>query len=220
MKIFLIALVIAIAIFAGFGYFPEKGTVAEDYLKSNEKENVMIEEKTEAIFVETKVVSIPPKRTEAKKEIYVIAEKEVFDDAFEIVEMDDIRESFQPKKNVEPITAFKMKPNTIKNLRPGDKIKLPEINDVVYELNIETAKVNNNKSITLEASIEGEDKKYFSILTEGEHFSFLTVKSPDGVFEIEIFNGNGYVYSSTEISNTYIDYSKTDSMIPPQDIAH
>lgn len=152
---------------------------------------------------------------DSEKVVY-IKEKRVFDNAFEPIDITELRTSYPPMKGVEPISAFILKQNTIKDLYNGDTLTLPEINGYDYSLKIEKRVLNTNGSVTLEASLEGEDRTQLSILTEGDKTSFITLSTSEGIFEIQTLNGKGYVYSSADIKNARIDYSKTDTLIPHQ----
>ncbi|RLA70643.1 MAG: hypothetical protein DRG09_02655 [Epsilonproteobacteria bacterium] len=168
--------------------------------------------------IRTKDTSAPKvsKSSAGSKKVVYIKEKRVFDNAFEPIDIAELRTSYPPMKGVEPISAFKLKQNTIKDLYNGDTLALPEINGYDYSLTIEKRVLNTNGSVTLEASLEGEDKTHLSILTEGDKTSFITLSTSEGIFEIQTLNGKGYVYSSTDIKNARIDYSKTDTLIPHQ----
>jgi len=160
---------------------------------------------------------------EIKKEhkpIYFIKEDVKIEDAFKSVDIDTMKYEMPHKKGVEPIAAFTYKPGTIKALRKGDSIVLPEINNIKYELKVTKTKLNEDGSKTVTATIEGGNSVDFALLTEGKNTAFMTLNSPEGVYQVEIFNGKGYVYNSRDIAHAYIDFSKSDEVYPPHTEHH
>jgi len=148
-----------------------------------------------------------------KDESIDIIDKEVYSEIFTELPIEDVSSVIAIKKGITPILAFSMKEGILKNLSIGDKFDLPEINGDVYTLVIDTKINNPNGSVSLSAKLDNEDSKYFSVITEGHSSSFITIQSPEGIYEMESFNGKGYVYSSREIKNKWIDYSKKDYII-------
>ena len=154
-------------------------------------------------------LKIIKKKSEYKKETKIILYSEIFNE----IPIEDISSTISIKKGINPLLAFSMKEGILRNLSIGDKFNLPEINGDVYTLVIDTKINNANGSVSLSAKLDNEDSKYFSVITEGHNSSFITIQSPEGIYELESFNGKGYVYSSREIKNKWIDYSKKDYII-------
>ncbi len=157
-----------------------------------------------------------PVITKSSEKIYNIKEKQIFSDSFEYADIEEMKTKMKPKPKVEPMGAYTFKKNSIKGLFVGDSLVLPEINGQEYTLKTESTKVNSNGSVTVKSSIEGQEGSY-AIMTEGEKASFITINTSEGVFELETLNGNGYIYSSADMRNAMIDYSKTDEVLPPKD---
>lgn len=183
---------------------------------------VLETEKTEAATPPKKAAA--PALTKQKetmtdgKPTYFIKKDIKVEDAFEYMSVEDLNDELPHKKNVEPIAAFTMKAGSIKNLRKGDSIVLPEINNAEYELKVTDRTLNADGSVTSTAKIEGYDSLNLSLMTEGTNTAFMTISSEDGVFQIEVVNGKGYVYDMNDIKRAYIDYTKTDEMrIPGSD---
>jgi hypothetical protein len=42
--------------------------------------------------------------------------------------------------------------------------------------------------------------------------------TPDGAFEIESKNGVEYIYSVGDINKRYMDYTKSDVLVPPKKV--
>ncbi|HEO97898.1 MAG TPA: hypothetical protein ENO02_01205 [Epsilonproteobacteria bacterium] len=152
---------------------------------------------------------------QANSPVYIVKKGERVEDAFEYASVDDMEEKIPFKKNVKPIEAFTLKTGSIKKLRKGDTIVLPEINNIEYELKVSDRQKNADGSITLRAEIVDDDSISFSLMTEGQNTAFITLSSPEGTYQLEVYNGNGYVYDTNDIKRARIDYSKTDAMLPP-----
>ncbi len=164
-----------------------------------------------------KVVQKTEVQKPQQKKAEVFVKKDVFvTDAFEDIEVKVLASKMEHKKGVTPLLAFSMKKDSIKNLRVNDHLELPELEGAVYDLKADSRTVNKNGSVTIKASIEGEDRKYYTVLTEGESASFITAYTPEGVYEFEMINGSGYVYRATDINSARIDYSHPDGIVVPR----
>ena len=153
-----------------------------------------------------------------KKELATLVDSTHLNNTFEDVDMDEMKTILVPKKGVEPRGAFRLPSGTIKNLKVGDAVTLPEIDGQQYIVHVIRREVNSNQSVTIKASIEGESSRYYSLMTEGEKTSFITVTLPEGVYEMETVNGDGYVYNANDIRKAWIDPSKTDGIVVPKRI--
>ena len=154
----------------------------------------------------------PHKLSENSKNTIVRDNRNYYSEQFECFLQEDAEFSIPCRQNVKPVSAFTIKPDTIKQLFIGDSILLPEVNDVSYKATVKKRTVGKNGSVSLVASLEGEGKRYYSIMTEDDNASYITLVSPEGVFEFEALNGQGYTYRSSDINNSMIDYSKSDSI--------
>lgn len=137
--------------------------------------------------------------------------------SFEEVMPEDMPKDVKSRDNILPIVMFKIERKTIKNLILGDLIDLPTINGITYTGKVIQKKKNSNGSVTIITKLQGEDDKHYSVLTEGDSTSFISIFSPSGNFELNSVNGYGYGYSSKDIRDTMIDFSKKDTIIPPHD---
>lgn len=204
---------VGVFLFAGSGSDTQKSnTVPEKTLYS--KTEVKAIEKEDHADAEPVLNTQALKKTE---KVFFVAKTKQVENAFRVVETEEMSTVMRHKKKVKPLSAFKVEKGIIRSLRVGDTIILPEINDVSYELKVEKFAIERkSKSVTLTASIEGEDDIYQALLTEGTSgYAYITVNSSSGIFEMEIYNGNGYIYNSKDIKNAMIDYSKTDALPPP-----
>ena len=152
------------------------------------------------------------------KELTTLEDSTPVNNTFEDIDIDEMKTILVPKKGVEPRGAFRLPRGTIKKLQIGDAITLPEIDGQQYVVHVIRREVNSNQSVTIKASIEGESSRYYSLMTEGEKTSFITVTSPEGVYEMETVNGEGYVYNANDIRKAWINPSKTDGVAVPKRI--
>lgn len=154
------------------------------------------------------------KEVKSAKGKYNIKKPVAYTDVFEDADMEEMKTKLKTKPKVEPLLAYTLKKGSIKNLFAGDTLVLPEINGVQHTLKVEASKTNANGIVTARANIEGEDAEYYAIMTEGAKTSFITLNTSEGVYEFETINGNGYVYSATEMHNNMNDFSQSDAVVP------
>jgi len=141
------------------------------------------------------------------------AEKEVKDIMVE-ADIEEVKEHFPTKRGIKPLIAITLPQKTISHLDIGDKVSLPYMGAGEYEATITTKTTHKNGSVTVSGNIDDLGKGYSVLLTEGKSMSFGTVTTPDGTFEIESKNGEGYIYSTKDIDKRWIDYSKSDTLKP------
>jgi len=127
-------------------------------------------------------------------------------------DMDDMKLQVKPLEGIEPLSAISIEKNIISNSKVGDIIVLPSIDGSYYEMIIK----GKNKSAMGNVSIYGDYMEngiaYHSILTEGKQSSYISMTTPEGTYEVNLINGKGYVYSSVDIENKKIDYTKSDTI--------
>ena len=131
---------------------------------------------------------------------------------FEELDMDSVRLNMEPIEGVEPISALRMKKNTIKEIELGDTIFLPSIEGSTYELTITHKDISPRGNISIDGSFSENGVKYTTILTEGSKAAFISMNTPEGTYEVELLDGIGYVYANSDIDNAKIDYTKTDEV--------
>ena len=91
---------------------------------------------------------------------------------------------------------------------------MPYTKNIRYELKVTKKTLNSDNSLTIETSVENGNPSNYAIITEAKNTTFVTLKAPEGVYEMEGIGGTGYIYSALEIKRAKIDYSHTDAMIP------
>ena len=129
-------------------------------------------------------------------------------------------ENFPSKNGIIPVTAIEMPKNSIAKLNIGDTVSLPYMGTGQFDAKITTKTTHKNGSITVTGNLVDSDSQYSVVLTEGNNMSFGTVTTPHGSYEIEVKNGQGYVYSTDSIDNEWVDDSKKDTLIPMDTHVH
>lgn len=121
---------------------------------------------------------------------------------------------FPPKKGVKPMESVAFDPEQLAQLQIGDTIHLPIIEGTEHTLNITQKTLHANGSVTLRASIANEEESYTSTLTQGKQLSYATIATPNGLFQLEAIEGEGYLYSMNAIDNAWINYQQSDMLFP------
>ena len=127
-------------------------------------------------------------------------------------DIEEVKNSFPTKEGVSPLIAIEILKGSIGKLKIGDKVSLPYMGAGEYEATITSKTLHKNGSVSISGDIIDSGNRYSMVLTEGKSMSFGTVTTPNGSFEIETKNGQGYVYSTDSIDQKWIDYSKSDTL--------
>jgi len=131
---------------------------------------------------------------------------------FKEANLNTITSNIPQKEGIQPLSAIKIHPNSIAKIKIGDTIVLPFMDDATYNAKISTKIKHQNGSISITGNLIDTDNTYSITLTQGKKSAFGSITTPDGAYEIEMRNGNGYVYSVEDIDNNRIDYDHTDVM--------
>lgn len=178
------------------------------------KEVLIVQEGKEPIIKKEVLITKKEIKPIVKEEKVNVKEKSHYEELMTISE--DERFKRAHKNGIRPLLSVNINKKDIKNLFINDTFDLPEIDGNIYTLEI-NERFNNNDIISLKASIEGLDGDSYAIITEGENTTFMTIKTPEGLFEVEIFGNSGYIYSAKDIQNTWVDFTKKDTItIPPK----
>jgi len=138
-------------------------------------------------------------------------------DIFVETNIDEVSKDFPPKEEIEPLTAINIPKSSIKNLKIGDIVYLPNMGDGEFNAQIISKKIHKSGTVTVTGHLLDDGGDYSVVLTEGKNMSFGTITTPNGAFEIEARGGKGYIYSAEAINSAMIDYSKDDTLIPNRD---
>lgn len=136
--------------------------------------------------------------------------------SFELLDSQAAEIAIKKKSKVEPISGFSYEQGAVKKLNIGDTLLMPDIENVRYELKVTQKTLNSDGSVTIETSVENGEPSNYAIITEAQNATFVTLRAPGTVYEMEGVGGTGYIYSALEIKRAKIDYSVTDAMIPPK----
>jgi len=127
-------------------------------------------------------------------------------------DIEEVKKSFPSKEGVSPLIAVEIPKGSVSKLNIGDKILLPYMGAGEYEATITEKITHKNGSVSVTGNLDDLGNQYSVVLTEGKNMSFGTVTTPNGSFEIEAKNGQGYVYSTDTIDQKWIDYTKSDTL--------
>jgi len=138
---------------------------------------------------------------------------EYYTNIFNQLDKDSVK-NISKKSDVEPIKAVSVDENSLVKINKGDVFELPLLGNSVYNVKVDQKVQNKNGSVTITGNLV-ENNNYSVIMTKGKERTFMTVSTPDGSYEVEIKNGEGYVYSVKDIEKKRIDYNKPDTLVPP-----
>jgi len=125
-------------------------------------------------------------------------------------DIDETKLIMKTISGVEPISAISINKKIIKTINVEDKLVLPEIDGISYELEITHRTISDNGNISLNGIFSENGIPYHSIITEGGKATLMSLSTPTGSYEVELLNGLGYIYLNADIENEKIDYSKSD----------
>jgi hypothetical protein len=148
------------------------------------------------------------------KEVEPLMVPEETKDIMVEIDLEEVKKTFPTKEGISPLIAVEIPKGTITKLEIGDKISLPYMGAGEYEATITEKTTHKNGSVSVSGNLSDSGIQYSVVLTEGKNMSFGTVTTPNGSFEIETKNGQGYVYSTDNIDQKWIDYSKSDTLEP------
>ena len=133
------------------------------------------------------------------------------------IDQDELSKELLAKENVQPQLAIEIKRNSISKLNIGDTISLPNIGEVGYEAIVSKKIVHNNGSVSITGNLVGsQNNNYSMVFTQGKNSSYASFTTPEGAFEIETVNGQGFVYSVKDIEKVFIDPKKEDAISIPK----
>jgi hypothetical protein len=136
--------------------------------------------------------------------------KESIIDIFEEEDIDFVNLKIKQIKDVTPIAAVRMETNKIKTIKVGENLLLPTIDGNSYTLKVKHHTVSQRGTVSIDGDFSENGNTYSAILTEGKKSAFISMSTPTGMYEIELIDGLGYIYTSSEIENAKIDFSQSD----------
>jgi len=117
----------------------------------------------------------------------------------EIIPIEEIEESYPPRKYIQPKAALSVDQKRLENLHVGSFLIVPDIDNNEIAIKIDGAKLMDGSSSYF-GSFALNGVYYPSIITIGEDgSSYIHLQAPQGSYEIELLEGKGYIYKSEEI---------------------
>jgi hypothetical protein len=120
--------------------------------------------------------------------------------------------------DVEPIAAIRMQKEKIKNIKVGESILLPTIDNNEYMIKVVDHHISERGNVSINGSFQENGIIYHAILTEGKASAYITMNTPSGSYEVEVIDGLGFIYSSSDIEQEKIDYTQSDTLQTPKDL--
>ena len=129
--------------------------------------------------------------------------------------MDEAILTTQARKNIKPISAIRIVNNGLSTLHKEDTLLLPNIDGNDYKITIVHTQKNRNGSSSLTGKLEDENIGYTTTITQSEQSTFVTLSTPQGLYEIETQNGVGYVYDTKDIRKQLHRNHESDVIMLP-----
>ena len=190
-----------------------KSLLTQKVEPQKEKEAFPLLEVEDEVEEDLTLALAPIELNTPKERVPEMVEDEVVDIMVETT-MDEVSKNFPPKEGVKPVTAINLPQHVIANLKIGDTVSLPNMGNGEFNAKITSKKRHKSGSVTVTGNLVDYGDDYSVVLTEGKKMSFGTVTTPNGSYEIEARDGQGYVYSTEAIDSARIDDSKEDFLIP------
>jgi len=210
MKIFFIGIFLLLLIYVWF-FLSEKPSNAKikqqhivektkpKQVTSNVKNILQVQTVSHSSAIEEKTLSSP---LEEKQQLVA-----------EMVDFVELSEGSSPRKYVKPLGALKIDMQKLTMLQVGDIFSLPNIDESDYQVVIDEADVMDG-SQSFSGNFSDEGIHYSMIATVGEEgTAYIHLNTPKGAYEIEIDEGNGYIYRSSDIRQALSDESKDDALL-------
>lgn len=184
------------------------------YIQYDKTNNISIIYSTEKNIT---VIDITPlgnkiKENKAKLKTIMVKKEIKIKSLFIEKDLDEALLSGKVQEGIDPIGAIGMEKGYISSARIGDILWLPTIDGNTYPVKITARERSNSGNVSIYGDFYDAGVKYSSIFTEGKEFALVTMVTPEGNYEVEIFNGIGFVYSTTDIEDARIDFSKSDTI--------
>jgi len=143
---------------------------------------------------------------------------DIITDLWDNIAPDTIFSDFPPETDVKPVKAIRLsEADLIGTLKEGDLVRLPAIQGEEYTATITETKNFDNGTSSITGSYELNGDKHTVTLTQGIKTGFGTFSTPNGTYQISLFNGKGYIYSSDALDAKRIDTNKPDTLIPSEE---
>jgi len=134
---------------------------------------------------------------------------------YEILAVEEAELTTKPRKNIKPIEAINLSSINTEELKVNDTLTLPNIEGVDYTIVISSIVKNSDDSHSLTGQFKDEGISYTTTITKSTHSSYITLSTPQGIYEIETENGVGYIYKTSDIRKHLQKPNVNDVIILP-----
>jgi len=118
---------------------------------------------------------------------------------YEILTVEEAKLTTKPRKNIDPIEAISLSNTNTEELKVNDTLTLPNIEGIDYTIVISSIVKNSDNSHSFTGQFKDEGISYTTTITKSTQSSYITLSTPQGIYEIETENGIGYIYKTSDI---------------------
>ena len=136
-------------------------------------------------------------------------------DIYETLSIEEAQLTTEPRKNIPPIGAIRIKSNVMDDLRQNDTFNLNDIEGIDYTMTISKIQKNSDGSITTTGEYSDEGITYTTTITQTDKVSYMTISTPQGIYEIETKNDVGYIYRTDTMRRQMQNTRKNDVIVLP-----
>lgn len=181
------------------------------------KESKLFDEKPVAQKVLTlkKVLTTPAVQREKTHKIQAEQKKEEPMHIYKILSIEEAKLTTKPRKNITPVGAIRMPNNNMKTLHTQDTFILTDIEGIDYTMKISNIQKNNDGSITSTGQFSDEGITYTTTITQVENESYISLSTPQGLYEIETSNEVGYIYRTDTMRKQMQNTKISDVIVLP-----
>ena len=134
---------------------------------------------------------------------------------YETLSIEEASLTTKPRKNITPVGAIRMPSNSMATLTPNDTFTLRDIEGADYTMTISGIQEHDDGSVTKTGQFTDEGIIYTTTITQAEHSSFITLSTPQGLYEIETSNEVGYIYRTDTIRKQMQNTKISDVIVLP-----
>ena len=134
---------------------------------------------------------------------------------YETLSIEEASLTTKPRKNITPVGAIRMPSNSMATLTPNDTFTLRDIEGADYTMTISGIQEHDDGSVTKTGQFTDEGIIYTTTITQAEHSSFITLSTPQGLYEIETSNEVGYIYRTDTIRKQMQNTKINDVIVLP-----
>jgi len=129
--------------------------------------------------------------------------------------MEEAQLTIKPRKYIQPVGAIHLNNTHLTSLKYNDTFVLTDIEGIDYTMTVADIQKHNDESITTTGIYHDEGITYTTTITHTDQESFITLSTPQGIYEIETKDGIGYIYRSDAIRRQMHDSTKKDVIVLP-----